>query len=182
MVLAIVIVAFGVGLDNLGVAISLGTTGHARQLRAQVAVIFGLFEALMPVLGVLLGHGVASSLGTKAPIIGGVLLGLVGAYSIATALVRKHESRQPPEPPGALRLLILGAALSIDNLVVGFAIGSHAVNLHVAVVVIAVVSVGLSLLGLELGDRFGTRLGDRSELVGGVLLVAVGVAIGTNLL
>lgn len=72
--------------------------------------------------------------------------------------------------------------MSIDNLVVGFALGTDRVNLVVAAVTIAAVSVALSLLGLEIGGRLGERLGQRSELVGGVVLVLVGVAVASGLL
>jgi putative Mn2+ efflux pump MntP len=79
-------------------------------------------------------------------------------------------------------LLITGAALSIDNLAVGFALGTFHVNLAVAAVVIGAVSICLSLLGLELGSRLGTRAQDRGELIGGLVLIGVGVAIAAGVL
>jgi putative Mn2+ efflux pump MntP len=80
------------------------------------------------------------------------------------------------------RLLITVAALSIDNLAVGFALGALHVNLAVAAVVIGAVSISLSLLGLELGSRLGARAGDRGELIGGLVLIGVGVAIAAGML
>jgi putative Mn2+ efflux pump MntP len=71
--------------------------------------------------------------------------------------------------------------LSIDNLVIGFALGAYHVDLWIAAVTIAAVSTALSLLGLEIGGRVGARLGRRSELVGGAILVLVGVAMGVGL-
>ena len=67
------------------------------------------------------------------------------------------------------------------GIIVGFALGTYHVNLAIAVAVIAAVSVALSLVGLELGSRLGTRIGQRSDLVGGAVLIFVGVAIGTGL-
>ena len=61
------------------------------------------------------------------------------------------------------RLLITGAALSIDNLAVGFAVGTLHVSLALAAIMIGVVSVAMSLIGLELGNRIGVRCGSETE-------------------
>jgi manganese efflux pump family protein len=65
---------------------------------------------------------------------------------------------------------------------VGFALGDYRVNVAVAAIVIGVVSLALSLLGLELGSRIGTRAGDGGELIGGIVLVGVGIAIATGVI
>ena len=83
---------------------------------------------------------------------------------------------------GTTRLLGTGLALSMDNLVVGFALGTYDVSFVVAAAVIAGVSVVMSLVGLEFGSRLGGQLGRRSELVGGVILTAVGGAIAAGLI
>ena len=80
------------------------------------------------------------------------------------------------------RLLVAGIALSIDNLAVGFALGTFHVSLAVTAVVIGAVSIFLSLLGLELGSRLGTRTRGRGELIGGLVLIGVGVAIAAGVL
>ena len=111
-----------------------------------------------------------------------VSLGLsnfAGAYAVATSLIRKEAGPQVKKNFG--QLVLAGSLLSLDNLVVGFALGAYRVHLAVAVAVIAGVSVALSLVGLELGGRLGARIGNRSDVVGGVVLIFVGVAIGTGL-
>ena len=82
---------------------------------------------------------------------------------------------------GDRRLLVTGIALSIDNLAVGFALGTYHVSLLLAAAVIGTVSVVMSLAGLELGARIGMRAGQRGELIGGLILIGVGVAIGTGI-
>ncbi len=77
---------------------------------------------------------------------------------------------------GVKRLALVGAVLSIDNLVIGFALGAYHVNLVVAALTMAAVSVVLSLLGVELAGSLGKQLGRRSELVGALALIVVGVA------
>jgi putative Mn2+ efflux pump MntP len=180
-VFALLLIALSVGLDNFGAATAIGVSGVDRKLRVRIALIFGVFEATMPVLGLLLGHSFAHDLGTAARPIGGILLGLVGAYAIVTELVGKGGNKKVAEP-SVKRLMVIGAALSIDNLVIGFALGAYHANLVVAAITIAAVSVVLSLLGLEVGRHLGERLGQRGELVGGAVLIVVGVAIGTGLL
>jgi putative Mn2+ efflux pump MntP len=135
----------------------------------------------MPVVGLLLGHSLSQDLGAASDPIAGTLLGLAGTYVIVTELVDQNKSAPSPKP-STKHLVLLAAALSVDNLVIGFALGAYHVNLVLAAVTIAAVSVALSLLGLEIGRRVGSRLGQRSELVGGAVLIMVGVAIGIGLI
>jgi putative Mn2+ efflux pump MntP len=180
-VLALLLVALSVGLDNFAASTAIGVLGVNRRLRVRVALIFGLFEALMPVVGILLGHSLAHDLGDKGNAIGGTLLGLAGVYAIANDLIGDRRKMALTEP-SVTRLILVGAALSVDNLIIGFALGTLHTSLVVAALVIGIVSVTLSLLGLEIGNRLSGRLGKRSEVVGGALLVFVGVALGTGLL
>ena len=135
----------------------------------------------MPLVGILLGHSLAHDLGAAAKPIGGALLGLAGVYAIVTELVGEKRVVKDAKP-NIKRLVLVGGALSIDNLVIGFALGTYHVSLVVAALIIAVVSVALSMLGLEIGSRLGERLGQRGELVGGAVLILVGVAVGTGVL
>jgi manganese efflux pump family protein len=181
MVVALLLVALSVGLDNFAASTALGVTGVDRRLRLRVAGVFGAFEGLMPVLGLLLGRSVAHELGSTATPAAGALLGAAGAYAIVSGLHRNREETKDPDL-NVRHLILIGGVLSIDNLVIGFALGAHHVDFVVSAVTIAAVSVALSLLGLEIGGRLGARLGPRSELVGGGVLVLVGVAIGVGLL
>lgn len=179
--LALLLVAVSVGLGNFAASTALGVSGVDRKLRLRIALIFGLFEGIMPVVGLLLGRSLAHDLGSTATPVAGGLLGLVGAYAVVTGLRDDPAEVKDPEL-NVRRLILIGGLLSIDNLVIGFALGTYQVNLIVAALTIAGVSVGLSLLGLEIGGRHGARLGNRSELVGGAVLILVGIAIGVGLL
>jgi manganese efflux pump family protein len=79
-------------------------------------------------------------------------------------------------------LIVSAVALSIDNLTVGFALGTYHVGLAVAAAVIGGVSVAMSLAGLELGARIGTVAGRHGELAGGLVLIGVGAAGAAGLL
>ena len=97
---------------------------------------------------------------------------------------RARDTGQQPAGTGQHtgRLLVTGLALSIDNLAVGFALGTYHVSLVLAAVVIGAVSVALSLIGLELGHRLGARTGEWGELTGGLVLIGVGAAIAAGAL
>ena len=184
--LALLLVAISLGLSNFAAAIGIGVAGVDAGTRLRVGLIFGIFEAGMPILGLLLGHSLAHALGSAAHWIGAALLIATGGYAVLQAIRgQAREEHQPAAGANQLRtgqLLVTGIALSIDNLAVGFALGAYHVNIAAAAVIIGAVSVTLSLAGLELGDRLGTKVGERGELIGGLVLIAVGIAIASGIL
>ena len=183
--LAVLLVALSLGLSNFAAAVGIGVTGVDARTRLRVGVIFGLFETGMPILGLLLGHSLVRTLGHAAHWIGAGLLIGTGLYGLIQA-ARGHRGNDSEHPPPAGlhlgRLLITGIALSIDNLAVGFALGTYHVSLPLAAAAIGAVSVGLSLVGLELGNRLGVKTGERGEYMSGLVLIGVGVAIATGAL
>jgi putative Mn2+ efflux pump MntP len=192
IVLALVLSAVAVGLDNFAAAIGIGIAGVDARTRLRVAVIFGFFEAAMPLVGLLVGHSSAHSLGQATRYVGGGLLAAAGLWSIVEA--RRTDSALPADGivptdddhasrkagPGVGALVVTGLALSIDNLVVGFGLGVTKTPLVVSLLVFAIVSVGLSLAGLELGRTLGARIQGGAEWVAGLVLVVVGVLIAAN--
>jgi len=179
--LAVLLVAGSLGLSNFAASIAIGIAGVDRQLRARVALAFGLFEVGMPILGLLLGRGVAHALGSRAHIIGGSLLIATGAFGVVQA-IRTTGAAPPALDLQRGRLWLRAASLSIDNLIVGFALGANDVSIVLAVIAIGVVSVAMSLIGLELGDRLAARVEHNSEILAGVVLVGVGAAIAIGLM
>ena len=108
--LPLLLLAVALGLDNLAAAIGIGVGGVRRAARVRVAVVFGLFEAGMPVLGLLLGHGLADSLGQVARWLGGAVLIAFGVIQgIGLVRARRKDSTPAagggetavPEPAGA---------------------------------------------------------------------------------
>ena len=177
--IALVLVALSLGLSNFAAAIGIGVSGTGARTRLRVGVIFGVFEAGMPIAGLALGRGLAGALGGAARWVSAGLLIATGAWAVLQA-VRSDVPTGVDHGTG--RLIVTGLALSIDNLAVGFALGAFRVSLLVAAVVIGAVSVALSLLGLELGARIGARLGRRGEILGGLVLIGVGAAVAAGLI
>jgi manganese efflux pump family protein len=185
--LALLLVALSLGLDNLAACIGIGVSGVDARTRLRVGLIFGLFETAMPILGLLLGRSLASTLGQTAHWIGAGLLIATGLYSVIQSVRRYSIDKDSDDSVGAgglstARLLITGAALSIDNLAVGFALTSLHVGIAVAAVVIGVVCIVMSLIGLELGSRIGAKTGERGEIIGGLVLIGVGIALAVGII
>ena len=183
---ALVLVAVSLGLSNFAAAIGIGVSGIDARTRLRVGVVFGLFETGMPIIGLVLGRSLATTLGHAAHWIGAALLIATGGYAVIQAIrsPARHDGPATATPAGLQtgRLLVTGAALSIDNLAVGFALGTFHVSLALAAIVIGVISVALSLIGLELGSRIGARAGDRGELIGGLVLIGVGIAVASGVI
>jgi putative Mn2+ efflux pump MntP len=190
IVLALVLSAFAVGLDNFAAAIGIGIAGVDARTRLRVAVIFGFFEAAMPLVGLLIGHSSAHGLGQATRYIGGGLLAAAGLWSFVEALRSVDPAAGDDAVQDALQragqgsgaLVMSGLALSVDNLVIGFGLGVTKTPLVASLLVFAIVSVGLSLAGLELGRTLGARMQGRADWVAGVVLIAVGALIASNVL
>jgi manganese efflux pump family protein len=179
--LGLLLVSVSVGLSNFAGAIGIGLSGIDARTRLRVGVAFGLFEALMPIAGLLLGQAVAGYLGHIARFVGSGILVLVGAYTIWQGRRVTSEPKVRAEIR-THRLLVTALALSIDNLAVGFALAAFHIAIALAAVTMGVISVAMSLIGLELGSRLGTRVEAWSEELGGGVLILVGIAIAVGFL
>ena len=185
--LSLLLVSFSVGLSNFAGAIGIGLSGIDARTRLRVGIAFGLFEALMPVIGLLLGQSVAGLFGHYGKYVGGGILVLTGAYTIwqgrrADSLEAKSGTVIAVQGMATRQLVIRALALSNDNLVVGFAIAIYNVTIVLAAAMMGVVSVALTLVGLELGHRLGERVEKWSDEIGGAVLIGVGVALAVGLL
>jgi putative Mn2+ efflux pump MntP len=171
---ALVLAALAVGIDNFAVSIGLGLAGVDARARLRIAVVFGVFEGGMPLLGVLLGSTAAHGLGTAATDVGGAVLIAMGCWALI------ENRRNEPESSTSTRigpLLVTAFALSIDNLVVGFGLGVTRRPLVEALIVFVAISTALTLLGLTLGARLGGRVGEFGGKLGALLLIVVGVLV-----
>lgn len=204
IMLALVLVAVSVGSSNLAAAIGVGAGGVTMATRLRVLLVYGLLEAATPVIGLALGATAAARVGAEARWLAMVLLVAIGGYTVFEVLRDQDRPRDPAPRPGAghpgaghpgaapdggagggtswPRLVLSATALSLDNVVAGFALGAYHVGVLVGALTFGLVSVLMSLAGLEFGARLGKRAGQRGELIGGVVLIAVGAAIGLGAL
>jgi putative Mn2+ efflux pump MntP len=183
--------AISVGLSNFAAAIGIGLSGVDARKRLRVGLTFGVFESVMPVIGIVIGHNLSGSVGHVGRYLGGGLLVATGAYTVWKSRRASNASNASSargandESRGELdltSLLVTGFALSIDNLVVGIALGVYPVPAVLAGSVVATVSVALTLVGLELGSRLGRGVEKWADEIGGVVLALVGIALAFGIL
>lgn len=170
----LILVSVSLGLSNFAAAIGIGLSGTDSKARVKTALAFGLFEATMPLVGLFIGQHLAGAIGGVGKYAGAGLLIFIGAYDIWKARKQQISLERQMD---FKHLTLTAFALSIDNLVVGFALSLYHAPIMLAAVVIATLSVLMSLVGLELGNRLGQRIERWSEEIGGGVLILVGVAL-----
>ncbi len=181
-VVTLLLVGLSVGLGNFAASVAIGLGGVTKKLRIRIAIVFGIFETGMPIIGLLIGQRIAHDLGGKANIIGGLLLGLTGIYLIISSLRKSDDKDVVNASKGWAKLIFTGLALSIDNLIIGFGLGTHNQPILLSAIVIGTISIGLALIGLELGNKLNSKVGSYSEILSGVILIFVGLLIALKVL
>jgi len=175
----LLLIALGVSADAFAVALGRGL--HLRRLVARdaalIAVSFGLFQALMPVLGWLLGQGLHDRITAVDHWIAFGLLTLVGGKMVLDALRPGADDDEDEDHVGVREVLVLSVATSVDALAVGLSFAFLDVSIAPAAVVIGVVTALVSLAGVVIGHRAGLRFRGPAEVVGGLVLVLIGVRI-----
>lgn len=171
--------AVGLAMDATAVAMTTGFTARSVRLRDAflLAFLFGAFQAGMPLIGWFAGSRFAGLIEAWDHWVAFALLSGIGAKMIHEGLTHEHHG-----PETALRgnpfklrgLLLLSVATSIDALVAGITLSLVEVHVLTAVAVIGVTTFVLSLLGVAAGRRFGDRLGGRLDVIGGLMLIAIG--------
>src|SRR6202050_4297099 len=150
---ALLIVAGGAGLNNFGAAIASGVSGVDRRTEIKVATVFGLCDVVMPATGMLIGTGLAGPLGYAARWAGAGILFVTAVWGLIEALGGGDDA---PQVWHGWRLLVSGAALSLDALAVGLALGTVRYNIVLAVTLFGLMSFIMSIIGLKMGGKLGT--------------------------
>lgn len=173
----IIVIAVGLAMDAFAVSIVSGSA--YRQLKVKhtlrMAVFFGSFQAIMPLLGSLAGVTVRTYIGAYDHWVAFLLLSAVGSKMIYESF--KIKTEQVLDPSSVVILLILSVATSIDALAVGLSLPFLRVSLVEAVVVIGLVTFILSYLGAHIGRKVGHFFENRIEAAGGLILIGLGLKI-----
>ncbi len=177
--LTLIGIAIGLAMDAFAVSIAVGLSLKEVSLRQtlRLAYHFGLFQALMPIIGWLAGRSVERWIGPVDHWIAFGLLSAIGGKMIYEALKGDVEEVERKDPTKGASLVVLSVATSIDALAVGLSLALLGVEIWYPALVIGLVALVFTAVGLHLGKRFGALLGRRMEIVGGVILIAIGVRI-----
>lgn len=177
-----VLLGVGLAIDAFSVSLAngLGEPGMRVKKMCTIAGVFGFFQALMPMAGWLCVHTILRYFREFEKWIPWIALGLLlflGGKMLVDGL-QKEDDGTVGIRVGAMALFIQGVATSIDALSVGFTIASYGLGMAVVcALMIAIVTFFLSLAGLVLGKKMGTKLTKRASVFGGVILILIGVEI-----
>jgi len=184
--LELFLLAVGLSMDAFAVSVCKGLAMRQSNFRscAVCGLWFGGFQALMPMLGYLLGSRFEKYVDAVAPWIAFVLLALIGANMIREALSKKEETAEAGLD--AKTMFFMAVATSIDALAVGITFAIVPVNLTAAgpllntlfaSLLIGVTTFVFSCVGVKAGNVFGTKYKAKAEFVGGLILILIGCKI-----
>ncbi len=177
--LNLIAIAVGLAMDALAVAIAAGISLKAlnRGHVARMALAFGFFQALMPILGWLAGRTVEAYVSAFDHWVAFGLLVFLGGKMLWQAAHGGEEGAERADPTRGLTLLMLSVATSIDALAVGLSLAFLRVSIWTPSLVIGLVCAVLTALGVRFGSALGPRFGRWAEGFGGLVLVGIGVKI-----
>ena len=180
-VIEIVLMGVGLAMDAFAVAVCKGLAMRKVNMRQcfLIALFFGGFQGLMPLLGWLLGRQFADSISALDHWVAFVLLGYIGGKMIYDAIKERDETVEieQMDPPLEMKeLVMLSIATSIDALAVGISFAVIHVNIFTACLLICGITFGLSLIGAAMGQRFGSMVKEKARVLGGVILILIRAA------
>ncbi len=177
--LSVLLIAIGLSADSFAVAlsgsISMRTLSSLQVFRASLS--FGLFQALMPVLGWLAGRTVVDLVAQYDHWVAFILLALVGGRMVWESFHSGEGRSENADITRGFLLLTLSVATSIDALTVGLTFAFLEVNIILASSIIGVVAFVATTIGFLLGRRVGKLVGRRAEAIGGMVLIGIGIRI-----
>ena len=182
MVAKLVALVFPLGLDTFAVAAALGASGVSGQRRLRVSLLFTVFEAGMPLIGLALGAPLGRALGDTADY---VAIAVLLSFGLYTLLSRNDDDERLSRliqlrGPGAI---LLGLSISLDELAIGFTLGLLRLPAAIVIVLIAVQTFVVTQLGLRLGHRLSEGLREGTQRFAGLALVILAlVLLAENLL
>ena len=173
----LLLIAIGLSMDAFSVSICKGLT--TKKFSWRMALVcglwFGLFQALMPIIGYFLGAQFQEMIEVYDHWIAFGLLFLIGANMIREAVWGTEE-----EQDGSLgfrTMILLAIATSIDALAVGVSFACIQVKLWSSVLIIGTITFLFSVLGVKIGNVFGSKYEKSAEITGGIILILIGLKI-----
>lgn len=185
LILNSILLGVGLAMDACAVSMANGLNDPNMKVRkvVLVALIFAFFQALMPMIGWICVRTVAQQFDkftVAIPYIALALLEFIGGKMIYEGVTHKENSseQQSHKNLTAVVLLTQAVATSIDALSVGFTVSSYDVwQALTSVAIIALVTFAICVGGVYVGKKFGTKLGNKAEIFGGIILIGIGLEI-----
>lgn len=173
----VILLALALSMDAFAVSIGLGAkhTVDRKKLAFMAAIYFGLFQGLMPLFGYFAGKGVLGWVEAYASWVAFSLLLIIGGKMVYESFSEGVE--EDIKNITHRIMLVLAIATSIDALAAGFALTLLNVNPLISCIIIALTTCAFSYAGVYIGSKSGTKLENKAELFGGIVLILIGFKI-----
>ena len=171
------LVAVALAMDAFSVSMTKGFT-QKDLTKTQIlyyGLFFGGFQAFMPIIGYFCGNVIASIVTSLAPIIGFILLLAIGLNMIRESL--SSDDEKVNDYFSFREVTLLAIATSIDAFAVGITIALINDPILISAAIIGIVAFAFSIAGIYIGKKIGNYVGDKFQIVGGVILILIGIKI-----
>ncbi|WP_297447418.1 manganese efflux pump MntP family protein [uncultured Alistipes sp.] len=184
--LAVLLLGIGLSLDTFAVSLTLGLAAGRTTYRqkARFLAVIGLFHFAMILAGWFMGETVSRLIAAYDHWIAFGLLAFIGGKMIRDGWRPEENSLSQGDLLSLRNTLLLGVALSLDALIVGFSFGlvkvalfdgSQAGNVSLAAAIVGLSAFAISAAGIVLGRKASSKLGGKAEIFGGIILIAIGI-------
>ena len=176
----LLVLGIGLSMDAFAVSICKGLSTKKATLKqmGSCGVWFGGFQALMPLIGFLLGSLFAKAIESVDHWVAFVLLALIGFNMLKEALSKEEEQNDKNADFSVKTMFTMAVATSIDALAVGVSLAMAGnVNIWIAILIIGVTTCLFSAVGVKLGSVFGDKFEKKAQVAGGVILILIGLKI-----
>ena len=171
------LISIALAMDAFSVSITKGFT-QKQITNSQIlyyGLFFGGFQALMPILGYFCGNIIASIVESLAPVIGFILLLIIGLNMIRESL--SSDDEELTDYFSFKEVTLLAIATSIDAFAVGITIALLKDPIIISAIIIGIVAFIFSIIGVFIGKKLGHIFGDKFQIFGGVILILIGIKI-----
>ena len=176
--LEIILIAIGLSMDAFAVSITLGLSVQKINVKQLFipALYFGIFQAIMPLIGYVAGINFAGKIQHLDHWIAFILLGFIGGKMIKDSF-SKEEEIVSENTFLFMSMLLLAIATSIDAFAVGITFSFFNVNVFKTIIIIGLTTFVISIAGVKIGNVFGAKYKSKAEFIGGAILIILGLRI-----
>lgn len=177
-IIEIFFIGVGLAMDAFAVSICKGLSMKKLNVKKMIIIggYFGFFQALMPLIGYLLGTRFENLVTQIDHWIAFILLAIIGGNMIKEALGKDAESNNN-DSVDFKEMIVLAIATSIDALAVGITFAFLKVDILKSIIIIGITTFIISMIGVVIGNRFGNKYEKKAELAGGIILIIIGLKI-----
>ena len=173
----ILLISIGLAMDAFAVSVCKGLAMKKMSWKKAIIIglYFGIFQAVMPVIGYFLGTTFERFITNVDHWIAFILLVGIGINMVKEAFDKESKNRN--DDVDVKTMLVLSIATSIDALAIGITFACLKIHIVMPVITIGLITFIISVIGVKIGNRFGDKYEKNAEIMGGVILILLGIKI-----